>query len=241
VVVRLVPHIGEFDFAALLKRRLGYEECVFQTLRTRLPRYDAVLEIGANVGVYTVFFAAETARLGRPVPIYAFEPSRLAYVRLLENIEENRLTTVTPFNVAVSDEPGFLAFFEPTGHLTNGSLYQSFAGIFTPSVVRTMVPSVGCKEIERLARAHESILLKLDVEGAEAMVLNELAPFVKDKRPEIVLEVLALQADALNDVAFLRDSYDLFLMTDAGLINKEAFEGDDRFRDYLLVPRTRAS
>src|SRR5437773_6973377 len=35
VVVRLVPHVGEFDFAALFKRRLDYEECVFQTLRQR--------------------------------------------------------------------------------------------------------------------------------------------------------------------------------------------------------------
>jgi hypothetical protein len=57
--VMLTPHIGEFDWAVLFGRRLNYEQPVFSWLEQNVnERYDAVIEIGANVGMYSVFFDA---------------------------------------------------------------------------------------------------------------------------------------------------------------------------------------
>jgi len=51
VNVSIVPHLGEFDFAAHICRRMKYEREVVSWLSDR--QYDFVIEIGANVGIYT--------------------------------------------------------------------------------------------------------------------------------------------------------------------------------------------
>jgi hypothetical protein len=81
--VRMHPHLGEFDQAALFRRRLGYEQPVFAWLeRHAAQRYEAVVEIGANVGIYSFFFDAliKSAPEGRLHQVYAFEPSDQAYL-----------------------------------------------------------------------------------------------------------------------------------------------------------------
>ena len=237
--IRLIPHSGEFDFAALIKRRLDYEPWVFQTLRDRFARFDCIVEIGANVGVYSVFFAQQASAAGRSIPIYVFEPSRQAYARLIENLQVNGATLVTPFNVAVAEQAGFSEFFEPSGRLTNGSLDRDFAQHFAADVRTTMVPTVGCAHIRSLVGSATSLLLKLDVEGAEPLVLRSLRRLIEEVRPEIVVEVLAPQDEALNALDFLRDAYTLYLMRPEGLVPRPAFKADQFHRDYLLVPKER--
>ncbi len=57
--VALVPHWGEFDQEALFLTTLEYETPVFAWLEENVAdTYDLILEIGANAGLYTVFFDA---------------------------------------------------------------------------------------------------------------------------------------------------------------------------------------
>jgi hypothetical protein len=62
--------------------------------------------------------------------VIAFEPSREAYGRLLSNLSERRDHVVMPFNAAVGVSSGFQMFYEPEGHLTNGSFLKKFSEIF---------------------------------------------------------------------------------------------------------------
>ena len=62
--VLLHPHQGEFDFAAVLGGRLSYEKEVFEFLDARVTSYDAIIEIGANVGIFTLYFASKFAEGG---------------------------------------------------------------------------------------------------------------------------------------------------------------------------------
>src|SRR5207237_10347053 len=56
IEILLVPHLGEFDQAALFTKKIDYEEPVFEWLAAQVTsNYDLVIEIGANVGVYTAF------------------------------------------------------------------------------------------------------------------------------------------------------------------------------------------
>jgi hypothetical protein len=54
VVVSMIPHSREFDFSAHLYRRMKYEPEVVSWLSGRV--YDIVLEIRANVGIYSLLF-----------------------------------------------------------------------------------------------------------------------------------------------------------------------------------------
>ena len=52
--IRLIPHLGEFDQVVSFKKRLDYETPVFCWLERNAVDYDLVIEIGANIGVYSV-------------------------------------------------------------------------------------------------------------------------------------------------------------------------------------------
>jgi FkbM family methyltransferase len=234
--ILLVPHLGEFDFFALFQSRLRYEREVFTLLNERIGEFDAVLEIGANVGIFTLFFAKRLAARGRPAQIFAFEPAREAYARLYHNLVLNGLTDVQIFNCAVGECNGFATFFEPQGHLTNGSLSQIFAAYFSPTVQTTTVPMVSGETAVGLLPQTGRILIKIDVEGAEAQVLSSLKDFLVERRPTLLIEVLSVQEEMLNRLTFLHDCYTLYSITDRGLAVHEQFVAGP-FRDYLLEPK----
>src|SRR5436853_2547835 len=100
-----------------------------------------MIEIGANVGVFSAFVGATAHAQSHALRVFAFEPGRAAYARLIENLQLNRLNDVQTFNCAVGHETGFADFFEPVGHLTNGSLSREFASQFNEDVrcTRTLV------------------------------------------------------------------------------------------------------
>src|SRR5262249_13282893 len=137
--IKLIPHLGEFDQAALFNKRLDYETPVFCWLEQNAVAYDLVIEIGANIGVYSVFLDAliksrPDARLKR---VIAFEPALEPFGRFLENLRVNQARFVVPFRAAVANGTAFRSFFEQKDHLTNGSLVSQLAGIFSPVVRET--------------------------------------------------------------------------------------------------------
>lgn len=234
--INLVPNVGEFDFNALLGKDLEYESELFELLSKRISKYDAVIEIGANVGVYTSFFSVLLGSLGLSTPVFAFEPSRKAFLRLQDNLAANRAKNVYAFNLAIADESGFMRFFEPEGHLTNGSLAVDFASHFSDHVVETIVPSFAADQLAKLVSGHTRLLVKIDVEGAEEVVLKSLTSLILEKRPEIILEVLRSYQERLSQISALRDNYDFYLVTPNGLEQRKTLEAHPQYRDYLLIP-----
>jgi FkbM family methyltransferase len=227
----ITPHVGEFDFAAHLCRRLDYEAQIASWLAGR--SYDTIVELGANVGFYTVLFS----KLFPDVNVYSFEPSRIAYRRLLDNLAINRCANVFPFNCAVASEAGFLDFHEPAGHLTNGSLHAAFARRFAQDVRITKAASMSGVEIQRLCQASQRLLLKIDVEGAEPIIVRTLRSLIVSIQPDLIIEVLPDTVNELNEMDCLR-SYRRFHLTHDGPVEKDAFTSDYGCgRDYALVAR----
>ena len=235
--VLLYPHFYEIDFEILVSRNPLYEKEVFSVLETRLANYDAVVEIGANVGLFSLFFAKTLERLGKADSrVFVFEPSRTAYLRLLQNLKLNSVRNVDAFNCAVGAQTGFTDFFEPDGHLTNGSLLADFALKFSSSVQVTRALVLQAELLASLPSRGDRLLIKIDVEGAECQVLAGLGRMIIDNKPDIILEVLPMYQDALNGLGFLREAgYQFFNITDRGLVGCPRFAAT-HFRDWLLIP-----
>src|SRR5713226_5291119 len=62
---------------------------------------DTVLDIGAFIGTHTLAFAKQVSGGGK---VYAFEPQSVFFEVLKKNVEQNALTNVRLFNVALSDD-----------------------------------------------------------------------------------------------------------------------------------------
>jgi FkbM family methyltransferase len=224
----LVPHMGEFDFSAHMYRRAFYEKEVLSWLVKQ--SYDLVVEIGANVGWYTVVFS----QLWPEARVFAFEPAREPFRRLLENLSLNHCKNVTPLACAVSDDTGFLDFYEPPGHLTNGSLLKGFAEMYGASTV-TKTLSVSGRELAQLVEPSKRMLVKIDAEGLEPNILCSLQHIIAAERPDLIVEVVHDAPAQLNEISFLSD-YQFYQLWPEGPKEVGKFSLF-KYRDYLLLPK----
>lgn len=117
---------------------------------------------------------------------------------MLENIKLNTLNDIQIFNCAVGLQTCFSDFYEPDSHLTNGSLKQEFAEIFTTCVHISKTMSIASSMLNDLVRGDTHILIKIDVEGFEYEVLCGLENMIRQKRPTILIEVLPEYCVQLN-------------------------------------------
>jgi FkbM family methyltransferase len=229
VTAKMIPHLEEFDFRAQFDRKLGWEEEVLRWLAGR--KYKTILEIGANVGFYSLFFS----RLVQPGGhVFAFEPSQEAFRRLTENLRINGVKNVTALNCAVTAKSGLVQFYEPTGHLTNGSLMRDFAALFSEQIATRTSVAIAGGTLEEL-QLDEPLLLKIDAEGAEETILRSMEDLIVRRKPDIVMEVLPGFEEGLNSLPFLRRcGYHFLNLTDAGPVERPHFVAGS-FRDYAVV------
>src|ERR1017187_252034 len=82
---------------------LGGERPTLEFLMGKLTPGDCIYDIGAALGLYTVFLAQVVGEKGHVV---AFEPEFDSYARLRENLKLNNLNNVQPFRLALSDREG---------------------------------------------------------------------------------------------------------------------------------------
>ncbi|MFO0941617.1 MAG: FkbM family methyltransferase [Pirellulales bacterium] len=216
----LQPHQGEFDFDAILGGRLVYEPEMFEFLDQRIDRYDCIIEVGANIGVYSLYFE-KCAKSG--VKIYSFEPSRTAYQRLLHNLKLNEATRVTTFHCAVGEACKLAWFFEPDGHLSNGSLVQDFASIWSQNVKRNPVLMFGASEFDSLLEGSDRSLIKIDTEGYEAHIIRALQPVLARHKPDLIVEVLPTFEQEINQaIEEVATGYQTFAITQDGPIRLDS-------------------
>jgi FkbM family methyltransferase len=140
-------------------------------VRRRLRPGDVFVDIGANIGYYSLLASRLVGGSGR---VYSVEASTSIYSALLRNIELNGCENIVPINAAASDAAGelviWLADERNRGRSTTVAELAATEGMKRESTVRadTIDRLVG-PEVLRRAR-----LVKIDVEGAERTVLAPL-------------------------------------------------------------------
>lgn len=129
------------------------------------------IDVGADVGGYALFVAAEA---GPEARILAIEPQPDIFERLVFNIKENGFSTVKALACAVSDQEGPVTLFvNPTNSSeTSMRLVNAHAKGKQITVQARSLASLLADE--RLPRVDA---MKLDIEGAEDLVLE---PFFQE-------------------------------------------------------------
>ena len=142
--MNLYVGIQEFEDVALLLHLLRPE--------------DTFIDIGANVGVYTVLAAGV-----RQANVIAVEPVPATYDQFLDNINLNRIGGhVTAHNIGLAAEEGELRFsasYGPTNHVLRAKEHG-------PSV------TVPVETLDVVAAGRSPALMKIDVEGFEQEVIR---------------------------------------------------------------------
>ena len=176
--------VAEYRISELLDRsRYLYGVHEFLPSSVFLGQVSAggvVLDIGANLGEYTVLAARAIGPTGR---VLAFEPNPHARQRLLRNLELNQLSNVEviPFAVGSSDGEGVLSV--PEG--------DSGLGTLRVAVSATECHRVAIRRIDGLLSdedLHRLKLIKIDVEGWELEVLSGARETLAKSKPVVLYE-----------------------------------------------------
>jgi FkbM family methyltransferase len=146
-------------------------------LQRHLRPGDVVLDLGANVGFFTLIGAALVGDAGRVVAVEPL-PRNAYYLR--RNVALNHLANVTVVQAAVSEGEGVLPL-----SLGESDQDGTLTGSGGPALaVRTVSVDALVEEL-----GVRPALVKIDVEGAEACVLEGMAATLRTARPIVVCEV----------------------------------------------------
>jgi FkbM family methyltransferase len=156
-----------------------YEPAVVRLLQATLDEGSTFLDIGANVGAHTLLASDLVGSSGR---VIAVEPSPRAHAFLSSNVELNRARNVTLERCALSDRAGSAGFYVPNDpHLGMAGLIPRFHQ--HPVQIETTTLDELIKGFDPPA-VH---LLKVDVEGAEALVFRGAADTLSVQHPPLIV------------------------------------------------------
>jgi FkbM family methyltransferase len=159
-------------------------------IQDRLKPGDIFVDVGANVGYFTLLAARSVGQDGRSVAIEA-SPSILELLN--ENLEINHIgSRVRTVNLAAADRQGTLTVY--AGPRANLGLTT-----MVPNEDLRIETTVGARALKDILTEEEiagARLIKIDVEGFEGPVVRGLLPVLASCRQdlEVVLEVNGMDA-----------------------------------------------
>ncbi|PWH14944.1 MAG: hypothetical protein DDG58_12125 [Ardenticatenia bacterium] len=168
-----------------------------------------VYDVGAYVGIYTLFFARAVGQEGTVV---SFEPDPDNYKELVYNVELNNFKNVFTLNLALGSHNHPANIFRDPLYPTRSSLCPSLE----PSTYRKTKPlrvaPVKVVSIDTLIRGGQlplPDLIKIDVEGYEKEVLLGSQATLHNYHPLILIELHGISPEQISAL-LLSHGYNLY-------------------------------
>ena len=167
----------------------GFEEAERKLLRRIAKPGMRALDVGANIGLYTILLSKAIGSSGH---VWSFEPFPPVANYLKQNIELNELNNVTVVEKAVAEKEGELDF---NVFAEGCDVYNSLGAAYRPaeqlqSVRKIPVPVTTLDAYADQNGIEKIDLLKIDVEGAEERVLNGAEQLIRrSPNVQIIMEI----------------------------------------------------
>jgi FkbM family methyltransferase len=196
-----------------------YSEGEAALFRRLVQPGQVVLDIGANIGVFTIPLAHQVGSSGK---VLAFEPQRILYYCLCANVVLNNLVSVVCHQAVVGEVAGTLAIPE-----LDYQAEYNFGGIeLTDDCSTCLHYSVPILRVDDLG-LDACHFMKIDVEGMEQQVLGGAADTIRRFRPLLYVEDDRSDKSAQLRALLASLGYDLYLHRPP-LYNPENFFQDPR-------------
>ena len=168
---------------------LCFEPAVVAILAFTSESVDTFIDIGANVGYYSIGLSSYFDK------ILSFEPGHFQHKALSLNCMMNKINNVESYNIALSDSSGVLP--------TEGSTVWSFHK-------RNIEKVIFDERWSKKGMSGTSFVIKIDVDGAEGFVLRGMKKILEESC-DIVLEFrpsrTEFYGDNANEICCFMDQY----------------------------------
>jgi FkbM family methyltransferase len=195
----------------------GYETEETNLVLNLVRPGQVVLDIGANIGYYTLIFARLVGPTGH---VIAFEPDPASFALLQRNIDENKYGNVTACPLAVSNVNAILTLYRDRFNNLDHRLTNPGRGGTALKVEAVRLDDFLPSHFDRPID-----LIKMDIQGSEGLALDGMrSTLARDGGPLLLTEYWPLGLDQSGTGAeqFLREleqaGYRLFdIMSEQGL------------------------
>jgi FkbM family methyltransferase len=216
----------------------SYEQAEREMLLSLAHSGDVLFDVGAYVGWYSVDFAQK-------VPgskVYAFEPISEARAELNKNL--GGLKNVFIYAFGLSDKTEFVDFHVSESEHGTASMAPLEEDRFGPTTkVKKLVTTID----EQCSAYHPPPnIIKIDVEGAELLVLKGGQNIIERHRPIIQCEMLRKWSKRFNyhpnDIIALLGGmgYQCFTLRDGKLSQFETMTEDTVETNFFFLPRSQS-
>jgi FkbM family methyltransferase len=182
---------------------LDKQRALVRFIKPGLTIYD----IGAQAGFYTLLFSCLIGASGR---VIAFEPSPRELSFLLRHVAMNHLENVTVIAAAVSAHAGIASFSNDRGATMNALGDRGSLMVSTIALDSADLPPPS--------------LIKIDVEGAEAMVLEGARDTLRRARPVVFVALHSALQKQLCSELLRAERYDLYDLAGAPIAGIPAID-----------------
>ena len=154
-----------------------FEKDFLEKVDKYLPKNAIILDIGANIGNHTLYWANES----KAKKIYSFEPIPHTFSILKKNIEINNLQDkVALFNIGLADENGKAEIKSFCKQNLGGTRLKKLQSNTNLQIDIKMLDSINIEE-------KQIDLIKIDVEGMDNEVLTGAKKTLKKHKPSLIL------------------------------------------------------
>jgi len=175
-----------------------YEKFETELIKKEIKQDDIILDIGANIGYYTLMFAKLVGENGK---VFAFEPDPTNFALLKKNVEINGYKNVVLINKAVSNKTGKLRLFLCENNKGDHRIYDSKDG-------RKFIEIESVKLDDYFKNQNDKInFIKMDIQGAEYGAVKGMCGLLnKNKNVKIISEFwpIGLKRSGVEPIEFLK-------------------------------------
>ena len=147
-----------------------------------------IVDIGAHYGYFSIFANLNS---GKESKIISIEPNKENYKRFQQNIKSNNIENITPLNFAIADKSGHTKLYK--GANKNSSILSTYSLI--NSNISEAVEMKTLEDIVKEQGLEKIDFLKIDCEGSEYDILENLPKTVYDMITTISMEFHDLRSD----------------------------------------------
>jgi FkbM family methyltransferase len=175
----------------------GFDPMLLALAHRYVHRKSVVWDIGANVGIFT-FAAAAQALEGRVIAVEP-DPFLVNLLRRTCKVPSNRDLNIDVVPAAISSDDGVVTLKLAAKGRASNMIDGAANGHEGQDVRDTMtVPTLSLDTLLQHVPAPD--LIKVDVEGAERLVLAGARRLLTDVRPILFLEVARANSDSVREL-----------------------------------------
>jgi FkbM family methyltransferase len=148
-----------------------YEEFETNLIKQEVKKGDVILDIGANIGYYTLIFAKLVGESGK---VYAFEPDPTNFALLKKNIEANGYNNVVLIQKAVSNKSEKIKLYISKENRGDHRIYPSYESRQTVEIECVRIDDYNIPKVD---------FIKMDIQGSELGAIQGMENLLNLNQP----------------------------------------------------------